>query len=61
MQFINLSSNISRFVLAIYLLVIGITGTLGISLGALSILVPLLALVTGVFLLLDEGSWSDLA
>jgi hypothetical protein len=54
MQFINLSSNISRFVLAIYLLVIGITGTLGISLGALSILVPLLALVTGVFLLLDK-------
>jgi hypothetical protein len=54
MQFINCSSNISRFVLAIYLLVIGITGILGICLGALSIVVPLLALVTGVFLLLDK-------
>ena len=54
MQFINCSSNISLFVLAIYLLVIGITGILGISLGALSILVPLPAPVTGVFLLLDK-------
>jgi hypothetical protein len=54
MQFINCTSNISRFVLAIYLLVIGITGILGISLGALSIVVPLLALVTGVFLLLHK-------
>ena len=46
--------NIGMFLLAIYLILIGVIGVAGISLGQLSILVPLLAIAAGVFLLLGK-------
>jgi hypothetical protein len=40
--------------LAIYLIVIGVIGTFGISLGQLTILVPILAIAAGVSLLIGK-------
>lgn len=40
--------------LAIYLIIVGITGIFGIRLGQLSIVVPLLALVAGVMILIGK-------
>jgi hypothetical protein len=40
--------------LAIYLIVIGVIGLFGVSLGQLSFLVPILALIAGVFLLIGK-------
>lgn len=44
----------SLLLLAIYLIVVGLTGLFGISLGQLSILVPLLALVAGILMLIGK-------
>ena len=41
-------------VLAIYLLLVGLIGVFGISLGTLHVIVPLLALVAGVLLLIGR-------
>ncbi len=51
MKIISFQGNISRFLLATYLLVVGICGAFDISLGNLGILVPILAIVTGIFML----------
>lgn len=51
MKIITFQGNISRFLLATYLLVVGICGAFDISLGNLGILVPILAIVTGIFML----------
>jgi hypothetical protein len=40
--------------LAVYLILIGAAGLFGISLGQLSFLVPLLALIAGILLLLGR-------
>jgi hypothetical protein len=50
----NLPSNLGMRVLAIYLIVIGVLGIFGVNLGALSILVPILALVAGICLLIGK-------
>lgn len=43
-----------QLVLAIYLIIVGLIGLFGISLGQLAFLVPLLALVAGVLLLVGK-------
>ena len=50
----NITKNIGMLLLAIYLIVIGLIGAFGISLGQLGILVPILALVTGILILIGK-------
>jgi hypothetical protein len=50
----NFPKNLGLFLLAIYLIIIGVVGVAHISLGAASILVPLLAIAAGVCLLLNK-------
>ena len=50
----KLTNNRGLLALAIYLLLVGFMGAFGITLGALSILVPILAIVAGVLLLLGQ-------
>jgi hypothetical protein len=50
----NLPSNLGSTLLAVYVIIVGLTGTFGISLGQLSILMPLLALAAGVLLVLGR-------
>ncbi len=50
----NITKNRGLLVLAIYLILVGFIGAFGISLGALSILVPILAIAAGVLLLLGR-------
>jgi hypothetical protein len=49
-----ITKNIGMLLLALYLILIGIIGIFGISLGAASILVPILALVAGILILLGK-------
>jgi hypothetical protein len=49
-----ITKNIGMLLLAIYLILVGIVGIFGISLGAASILLPILALIAGVMLLLGK-------
>ena len=46
--------NLGFTVLAIYLIVVGLIGLFGISLGQLSLLVPLLALIAGICILIGK-------
>lgn len=46
--------NLGFILLAAYLIVIGLMGVFHVSLGQLSILVPLLALVAGICLLIGK-------
>ena len=46
--------NIGFTLLAVYLIVVGVVGLAGISLGQLSIVVPLLAIAAGVCLLIGR-------
>ncbi len=48
------TKNLGNLLLAIYLILAGVTGAFGISLGQLSIVVPILALCAGVLLLLGK-------
>ena len=48
------TKNIGRLLLAIYLIVIGLTNLFSINLGVLSILVPILALVAGILILIGK-------
>ncbi len=48
------TKNIGMLLLSIYLIFVGLLGTFGISLGGLSILLPILALAAGVMLLLGK-------
>jgi hypothetical protein len=50
----NFTKNIGMLLLAIYLIVVGLIGIFGISLGALSILTPILALAAGIFILIGR-------
>lgn len=50
----NLTKNLGMLMLAIYLLVIGVTGLFGIHLGALSFVIPLLAIVSGIVILMGK-------
>jgi hypothetical protein len=47
-------SNLGLRLLAIYLIIIGIMGIFGVSLGSLSILVPILGLAAGICLLIGK-------
>jgi len=50
----KLPANLGIRLLAVYLIVSGLLAVLGLSLGALSILLPILAIVAGVCLLLGK-------
>ncbi|MDI1310665.1 hypothetical protein [Prosthecobacter sp.] len=50
----NLTKNRGILVLAIYLIIVGFVGAFRIDLGALSILVPILAIVSGVLLIMGK-------
>ncbi|EDY22283.1 hypothetical protein CfE428DRAFT_0408 [Chthoniobacter flavus Ellin428] len=50
----KLPKNLGTTLLGLYLVLIGVVGLFGISLGTLSFVLPLLALVTGVCLLLGK-------
>ena len=49
-----MKKNIGMLLLAIYLILIGVIGTFGISLGQLSFVTPVLALIAGVCLLIGK-------
>ena len=49
-----MKKNIGMLLLAIYLILIGVIGTFGISLGQLSLVTPVLAIVAGVCLLIGK-------
>ena len=49
-----ITKNIGMLLLAIYLILVGLMGIFSISLGAASILVPILALIAGVMILLGK-------
>ena len=50
----NIVKNLGMLLLAIYLIVVGLLGLFGMSLGQLSILVPILAIVAGVLILIGK-------
>jgi|GEM_PF-3454372 len=50
----NITKTPSTLLLAIYLIIVGCIGAFGISLGALSIIVPCLAIAAGVLLLIGK-------
>ena len=50
----NIVKNLGMLLLAIYLIVVGLIGLFGMSLGQLSILVPILAIVAGVLILIGK-------
>ena len=50
----DMKKNLGMLLLAIYLIVVGVIGVFGVSLGQLSFLVPVLAIATGVFLLIGK-------
>lgn len=49
-----ITKNIGMLLLAIYLILVGIMGIAGFSLGAASILLPILALVAGILILIGK-------
>ena len=49
-----ITKNIGMLVLAIYLILVGLIGIFGISLGGAAILLPILALVAGILILLGK-------
>jgi hypothetical protein len=49
-----ITKNIGMLLLAIYLILVGIIGIFGVSLGAAGILLPILALVAGIMILLGK-------
>lgn len=48
------TKNIGMLLLAIYLIIAGLIGIFGISLGQLSILLPVLALAAGIMILIGR-------
>lgn len=48
------TKNLGMLLLAIYLIIVGLIGTFGFSLGQLSIAVPILAITAGVFILIGK-------
>ncbi len=49
-----ITKNLGMLLLAIYLILAGLSGVFGINLGQLAIVVPLLALVAGALLLVGR-------
>jgi hypothetical protein len=49
-----ITKNLGMLVLAIYLILVGIIGIFGVSLGAASIVLPILALVAGILILIGK-------
>jgi hypothetical protein len=49
-----ITKNIGMLLLAIYLILVGIIGISGMSLGAASILLPILALIAGILILIGK-------
>lgn len=49
-----ITKNIGMLLLALYLILVGIIGIFGMTLGAASILLPILALVAGILILLGK-------
>ena len=49
-----MKKNIGMLLLAVYLILVGVIGTFGISLGQLSFVTPVLAIVAGVCLLIGK-------
>ena len=49
-----ITKNIGMLLLAIYLILVGIIGISGVSLGAAAILLPILALVAGILILIGK-------
>jgi hypothetical protein len=54
LSLMNITKNLGMLLLAIYLIIIGLSGTFGFNLGQLSILVPILAIAAGVVILLGK-------
>ena len=50
----TITKNIGMLLLAIYLIIVGISSAFGFSLGQFGILVPLLAIAAGVLLLIGR-------
>ncbi len=50
----NFTKNIGMLVLAIYLIIVGLSGAFGFNLGQLSIIVPILAIAAGILILLGK-------
>lgn len=50
----NTTKNLGMLLLAIYLIIVGLIGTFGFSLGQLSIVVPILAIAAGVMILIGK-------
>jgi hypothetical protein len=49
-----MKKNIGMLLLAVYLILVGVIGAFGISLGQLTMVVPILALAAGVCLLIGR-------
>jgi hypothetical protein len=49
-----MKKNIGMLLLAVYLILVGVVGAFGISLGQLAIVVPILAIAAGVCLLIGK-------
>jgi hypothetical protein len=49
-----ITKNIGMLLLAIYLILVGIIGIFGVTLGAASILLPIVALIAGILILLGK-------
>jgi hypothetical protein len=49
-----ITKNIGMLLLAIYLILVGLMGITGMTLGAAGILLPILALVAGIMILLGK-------
>lgn len=50
----TITKNLGMLLLAIYLIIVGLSGAFGFSLGQMSILVPSLAIAAGVLLLIGR-------
>lgn len=50
----KLNKNLGMLLLSIYLILVGLSGLFGFSLGSLAIIVPICALAAGVLLLLNR-------
>ena len=49
-----ITKNIGMLLLAIYLILVGIIGIFGVSLGAAGMLLPILALIAGILILMGK-------
>ncbi|MFZ4764362.1 MAG: hypothetical protein ACOYMN_05365 [Roseimicrobium sp.] len=50
----TITKNLGMLLLAIYLIIVGLSGTFGLNLGQLGVLVPVLAIAAGVCILLGR-------